>query len=130
MSVPITSLYTALIIAVATAILFWVVGARRIDKVPLGDGGSQEVLKRMRSQANLVESAPFLLIAMLLMELNGMPGWFLHGFGIVLVAARVAHPIGMSGRYPNLPLRYYGTVFTVGLLGVAIIALLGQALMN
>lgn len=128
MSTPITSIYTALIIGVAICIIYWVVKVRQANKVWLGEGGNEHVTRCMRAQANLVETAPFLLIAMLLMEFNGMAGWFLHLFGIVLVLARIAHPIGMSNRYPDLPFRFGGTVATFTLLIIAAITLLGQAL--
>jgi len=113
MALPITSLYAGLIMIIAFAIFYWVVKARHTDNVPLGDGGSNEVLLRMRAQANFVENAPLLLIALALMELNGATSWFLHGFGILLVVSRAVHPIGMTNRYPKYPFRTGGSLVTV-----------------
>ncbi len=127
---PVTSIYAALILLIAVALVFWITGARRSSKVGLGDGGDEELLRRMRSQANLIETAPLLLIAMGMMELNGMPDWFMHIFGIILVIARVVHPIGMTNRYPQYPFRFGGTVATVTLMIVAAIVLLGQVVLG
>jgi len=127
---PITSLYAALIIAIGVVLMFWVVYARRGDKVPLGDGGSKEVLLRMRSQANFIETGPLALIGLLLLELNGFPAWFLHTYGIVLVVSRAVHPIGMTNRYPQYPFRFGGTVATVVLLITASLALLYSSLLG
>ena len=130
MTVPVTSLYAALLLFVALRLIGWVIDARRQDKVPLGDGGSKEVLLRMRAQSNFIETVPLALIGLLLMELNGMPVWFLHAYGIVLFLARCAHPIGMTNRYPQYPFRFGGTVATVTLLIVAGAVLFVQALLN
>ena len=73
MGLPITSLYTGLSIFIALALIVWVVKGRQSEKVPLGDGGSREVMLRMRAQSNFVETALILLIALGLMEFHGMP---------------------------------------------------------
>lgn len=126
MAVPITSLYTAAIILIAVVLIVHVIRARSAGKVWLGEGGDEGVIRAMRSQANLVETAPFALLAMLLLELNGMPSWFLHSYGILLVLARISHPIGMSNKYPKMPFRMLGASVTSLLLLVAVLALIGQ----
>src|SRR3954454_21653020 len=40
-------------------------------KVGVGDGGHEPLLRRMRAQANFVESAPFFLLLVLALELSG-----------------------------------------------------------
>jgi len=128
--VPITSLYTAILIAIAVWLMFWIISARRDHKVALGDGGDKEVLLRMRSQSNFIEITPLALIAMLLLELNGMPNWFLHAFGVILVVTRLVHPLGMTNRYKQFPFRVGGTVATVTIMLVAVVALLWKSLLG
>ena len=130
MAAPITSLYAAAIILIAVVLIANVIKARTAGKVWLGEGSDEGVIRAMRSQANLVETAPFALLAMLLLELNGMSGWLLHLYGIVLVLARIAHPIGMSNKYPKMPFRMVGASATTMLLVVAGLALVGQQLVG
>ena len=130
MGLPITSLYTGLSIFIALALIVWVVKGRQSEKVPLGDGGSREVMLRMRAQSNFVETALILLIALGLMEFHGMPAWFLHLFGIALVVSRTAHPIGMTNRYPQYPFRSGGTITTLLLMACAGVVLVSQFLIS
>lgn len=127
---PVTTLYAALLLVVAIGIIMWVVGGRREEKIGLGDGGNENLIRRMRSQANFTETAPMLIIALGLMEANGLPAWALHLFGIVLVAGRAAHPFGMSNKWPNLPLRSGSTQSTLALFVVGAVVLLGQLVLG
>ena len=126
MAAPITSLYAAAILLIAVALIMWVIQARNKSKVWIGEGGDDYLIRTMRSQANLVEMAPFALLAMLLMELGGISPWFLHLYGIALVLARISHPIGMSNRYPKLPFRFLGASVSLILLIVGAVVLLGM----
>lgn len=73
------------------------------DSVLIGDGGGDLLEGRMRAHANLVEYAPFVLVLMALIELAGGSTTALAVAGIVFVAARIAHPIGMDRRTSNVP---------------------------
>lgn len=81
------------------------------DSVLIGDGGGDLLEGRMRAHANLVEYAPFVLVLMALIELAGGSTTALAVAGIVFVAARIAHPIGMDRRTSNVP-RAAGAVLT------------------
>ena len=128
MALPVTGLYAVPLLLIAIALMIWVIKGRGIAKVGIGDGGNDVLIRRMRTQSNFVENAPLLLIAMGLMEANGAASWFLHIFGIVLVLGRIAHPIGMTNKYPDLPFRIGGTVSVILLYVVAAVVLLWQVL--
>ena len=41
------------------------------SEIFLGDGGNEEMLRRIRGQANFVETVPLALLLLLVMELSG-----------------------------------------------------------
>jgi uncharacterized membrane protein YecN with MAPEG domain len=95
--VPVT-LATA---AACVALNIWLGGRiaayRQKFKVSVGDGGQEPLLRRMRAQANFIENAPFVLVLIGALELMGGNRSELAGLGIVFLAARIAHAIGMDG---------------------------------
>jgi uncharacterized membrane protein YecN with MAPEG domain len=116
----ITALYAGLLAPLFVWLCVRVIGARRASKVAVGDGGNPDLVRRMRVQANFAEYVPFALLLIALAESQGSPAWLLHGLGAVLLAARLAHGVGMSQPQENFALRGAGMAgtFTV-LLGAA-----------
>lgn len=84
---------------------------RRAAKVELGDGGSEPLMRRSRAQANFVEYAPFFLVLVALLELNGANDRLLWGATIAFFLIRLAHVFGMDRKAPN-PLRISGALGT------------------
>lgn len=121
-----------LTIAGAAALLnIWLmirVGQVRLsEKVSVGDGGNEKVLRRMRAHSNYIETAPFILILIGLIEMTSKgetsPTW-LWIVGGAFLLGRVAHGIGMDdGKFGKG--RAIGTVVTMlALLGLGVYALL------
>jgi len=97
-----TILPVTLATAAAAAVLhIWlsarVVLARRPLKISVGDGGSEIVLRRMRSHANFAENAPIFLILLAAIELAGGNPSILWIVAAAFVLARIAHGLGMDG---------------------------------
>ena len=115
--ITITPLYAAMVGLLFLALSLNVIRIRFKHRVSVGDGGAKEVVKAMRVQANCAEYAPLTLLLMTLSELQGAPGWLLHGLGLCLLAGRVAHAYGF-GRTPQVVgLRQWGMYLTfIGLL--------------
>ena len=67
----------------------------------------------MRRHGNFTENIPIALILMGLVEANGGSAMFLHVIGIVLVLARIAHPIGLRHDTTTHPLRVIGAAGTI-----------------
>jgi uncharacterized membrane protein YecN with MAPEG domain len=91
------------------------VGMYRIkNKVDIGDAGDKELLRRIRCQANFVETVPIALALLICMELMGASSTWLHSLGGLLVAARVAHFLGLSrlGPFALRPAGMIGTFLT------------------
>jgi uncharacterized protein len=123
MVLPIT-----LTFAGAAAILHIWLGARvsqmrRAHKVSIGDGGVEQLLRRMRAHANYAENMPIVLILLALIELAGGDARILWAAGIMFIVSRILHAFGMDQPHPSR-LRMVGmigsTAVLVGLAGWAL----------
>ena len=65
-------------------------------KVSLGDGGQEPLLRRMRAQANYIESAPFVLVLIAALEASGASRTGLGFIALIYLLVRVSHGIGME----------------------------------
>src|SRR3954454_4501090 len=65
-------------------------------KVSVGDGGHEPLLRRMRAQANFIESAPFALVLIAGLELSGASRVGLGSIAVIYILVRIAHAIGME----------------------------------
>lgn len=93
-------------------------------KVDHGDGGNPLLARRMRAQLNFVESAPFVLALIVLIDLAGRGGMWLHAVSVAYVVGRVLHGIGMDAEQGGWP-RQIGTMITLlTLLGLSVVAAL------
>ncbi len=86
--------------------LLWVpftlrVGLYRLkNEINLGDGGDAELLRRIRGQGNFTESVPLAVALLIVMELVGAPGVWLHTLGATLLVGRLLHYLGVTGLGP------------------------------
>jgi uncharacterized membrane protein YecN with MAPEG domain len=114
--------------AAAAVLAVWLmlrVGKVRISqKVSIGDGGNEHVIRRMRAHANFVESAPFVLALIGVIELAGKGSpWLAYVAGAYFIA-RILHAFGMEPDGFEKG-RVIGTITTLlTLLGLAIVAVL------
>ena len=97
---------------------------RTSEKVSVGDGGNEKVLRRMRAHSNYIESAPFVMLLVAAIELASAtsPTWLWTVSGLYLLG-RVAHGVGMDdGKFGKG--RMVGTLVTMlTLLGLGIYAI-------
>ena len=121
---PIT-LATAAAAAILNVWLMIRVGrVRNAEKIFVGDEDNENVIRRMRAQANFVESAPFVLILIAAIELAGKGQPWLQWIAGLYIIARVAHALGMDGGSLSKG-RMIGTIITLlTLLGLGIVAAL------
>lgn len=116
----------ALVLTAACALLnLWLsmrVGqVRGQEKVSIGDGGNERVIRRMRAHANFTENAWAVVALVLVIELSiGSSVWLWAAAGL-FVLGRIGHGLGMDGWYPG---RAGGTGITMGVqLALAVWAL-------
>lgn len=97
---------------------------RTSEKISVGDGGNEKVIRRMRAHSNYIESAPFVLLLVAAIELASAtsPTWLWIVGGLYLLG-RVAHGVGMDdGKFGKG--RMIGTIVTMlTLLGLGIYAI-------
>ena len=92
----ITGLYAALGALLVVVLSIRVMWLRNTEKVGIGAGGNERLARAIRAHANAVEYLPIALLLLLILELDQTWPWLLHVFGIVLIAGRVLHAIGLS----------------------------------
>lgn len=115
--------------AAAAAILnIWLmlrIGAvRSAEKISVGDEDNENLIRRMRAQANFVENAPFVLILIGAIELSGRGEPWLAWVAGLFIIGRVAHAFGMDGGSLGVG-RMIGTLVSMlTLLGLAVVAAL------
>lgn len=89
---PVTSLYAALAALFYLALSIAVIRLRWKERVPILDGGKNNLTRAIRVHGNFAEYVPFALFMLALLEISGrIPAPVLHGLGIALLAGRVAH---------------------------------------
>lgn len=113
-----------LTIAAAAALLnIWLmlrVGkVRSADNVLIGDGGNENVIRRMRAHSNFIESAPLVLILIGAIEFSIGTNMVLWVVSALYIMGRISHAFGMDGGSLEKG-RVLGTVITLlTLLGLA-----------
>lgn len=116
---PITMLYAGALGLILLVLSARVIQARGQQKVYMGDGGNELVLRRMRGHANFAEYVPMTLILIGFLEYRGMASWVLHALGLTLLVARLLHAYSFGFSAHFMPGRFGGTVLTWVVLGMS-----------
>ena len=125
MTIPITALYAALLVAVLVCLTTRIGLLRAKTGISILDGGSKQVAVEMRRHGNFAEHVPLLIVLMAIVEINGGSPLFLHVVGLVLVICRIAHPLGLHPDRVQTPLRLVGAVGTsLSTIALGVMALL------
>lgn len=119
----ITALYAAPLALLFIVLAFRVIGQRYRTRTALGTGNDPGLERAVRVHANFAEYAPIALLLILLAELLGAAGWWLHLSGAGLLVGRALHAYGVSQSPENLRLRQVGMVLTFSVIIAGAIAL-------
>jgi uncharacterized membrane protein YecN with MAPEG domain len=109
----ITLLYAGLCALLVLFLAMRVISFRMKARIGIGDGGDNELHRRVRVHANAVEYLPLALILLGGMELNGYPNAVIHAFGATLLVSRLLHAWGLSRKSGASPGRFLGTLLTL-----------------
>lgn len=124
----ITGIYAGLC-GVLLVLLYLRISQRRMAaKIGLGTGGDAELERRVRAHGNFIESVPMALLLLLLFEHSGAEAIYVHAFGILLLASRIAHAQGLSKTAGRSIGRFYGSIGTVLVVAALSVAVLLKAL--
>ncbi len=97
---------------------------RTSEKVSVGDGGNEKLIRRMRAHSNFIENAPIVLVMIAALEFAHPGSTALAAVAGVFMLGRVAHGLGMEGGSFGIG-RMIGTMITLlTLLGLAIWAII------
>ncbi len=96
----ITPIYVAILGLLFLPITARVAMYRIKSKISLGTGDDPEMVRRMRGQANFVETVPMALFLLIAMEVLGASDTWLHALGLTLVLGRIAHYFGLIEMAP------------------------------
>lgn len=108
----VTSIIAAILTIIFVKLSLAVIGLRRKNKVGLGSGGHEDLERAIRAQGNFAEYAPFGIILIACLELNGAPWWLVAIPGIVLIVGRLIHAKGIQVPPPDFSKRVLGMKLT------------------
>ena len=122
-----TAFFAGLFALIFLGLSGWVMAGRLQTDTLHGDGGNAMMIKRMRSQANFAEYVPFGLLLIGIYEAGGGSHGVVEALLIILVIARLLHPVGMLAP-KNSPQQFAcrggGILATFGVILAAAILLL------
>ena len=124
MILPVTLCTAAAAAILALWLMIRVGQVRTSQKVSIGDGGNEAVIRRMRAHANFVETMPFALALIAVIEIAGKGAIWLPYVAGLFIIGRIAHAFGMDdGTFGKG--RLIGTLVTMlTFLGLAVVAAL------
>lgn len=94
----ITGFYLAILAVIYIALSIRVVQYRAGHQIDLGDGGDDQMQRRIRCHGNFQEYVPVAILLMGFAEAQGTPTWLVQVLGIALVVVRLAHVHGIMAK--------------------------------
>lgn len=119
MTVEVLPLYAGVFGLLFIALSANCIRERYRSRVAIGDGGDEQLARRIRVHANFAEYVPLTLVILLCLELTGASPWLLHLLCLTLLGGRIVHAYAVSQANEPLRLRTTGMAATFGVLGVA-----------
>jgi len=107
------ALNIGLLIVLMLGLKLYVGNRRAKHKVPSGEVTHPEFGRATRVQLNAVEDVPVLMVGIVALAMLGMPAWYIHMAGVVLLLSRIAHAFGLASSSGFSPGRLIGTFGTL-----------------
>lgn len=107
------TLYTGLLALLFLALKINTGRVRSGESISIGDGGSENMQRAMRVQANAIEDVPIVLLGLYGLAALAAPVMLIHALGGGLVFARLLHALGMGGAPGFGKGRMIGTLASV-----------------
>jgi uncharacterized membrane protein YecN with MAPEG domain len=107
----VTPIYAAIFTVMLIGLLMNVVKLRTKHKISLGDGGNQDLTRATRIHGNFVETVPWGLFLLLLLDLQHAEPRAIYALGVLLLIGRILHIFGIKNAI--LHLRVAGMILTI-----------------
>lgn len=132
MIAPVSAVIASAVTMLLLFLSYRVTSFRVKHKQGLGVADDLDFEVAVRSQANLVEYAPFALIVLAIAEINGVSATLIYWTGMAFFIARVLHAWGMyKGRGSSHPARLVGFLLTgLSMLAIAVLAVVNVVQLN
>lgn len=95
-SLTLTGFYAALLTLLYLILAVRIIRLRWKHRVGIGTGQAEDLKAAVRVHGNFIEYVPLALILLAIIEFSGIATLWVHGIGIVLVIARLAHAVGLT----------------------------------
>ncbi len=89
-----TAFFSGLFALIYVGLSAWVVGGRLSSDTLFGNG-NETLTRRVRAHGNFAEFVPLALLLIAFYEAGGGTHWIVQTLLILLLVARILHPIGM-----------------------------------
>lgn len=119
-----TAIYAALLGLLFVFLSIRTIRQRRRDRIALGMGGSEDLIRAARVHANFAEYVPLSLLLIYFLESGAGPAWLVHVLGVMLVISRLIHAYGVSQAAENYRYRIIGMSGTFAVIITACISIL------
>lgn len=130
MQMQITATYAAIIALILVVLSAMVIAMRAQTKIALSHGDNLQLAERIRKHGNFTEYVPMALILMGLAEAGGANPMLIHAAGVILVAFRLLHPLGIRHDKSDAMPRIVGGSGTLIAILLSAAAILWQHLGN
>jgi uncharacterized membrane protein YecN with MAPEG domain len=120
--------YAAVFVLIFVLLAVNVSRLRSKYKVSIGAGGRTELERAARVHGNFAEYVPFAILLLAFMEMQRQSIFVIHILAIVLLVGRLLHAYGVGGEKDNMSSRGLGYLMTLGVMVVAAVFLLVNAL--
>lgn len=109
----ITTLYAGLLAILYIALAACVIRGRYKYRIGLGDGGNEDMVRRIRIHGNFAEYVPFALLLLFLVDDAQTSPVIVHILGLMLLIGRLLHAWGVSSSSGVSKGRFIGMVLTM-----------------
>ena len=113
MHVTVTPIFAALLGLIFFFLSLRTSLVRRRARVSLGDGGDKGLQMAIRAHGNFIEYVPISLLLLAFLEMRTVSVYVVGVLGVMLVAGRCFHAIGISRANTSFRLRQVGAVLTL-----------------
>jgi len=112
----ITPIYAAILTFILLFLTINVIKTRQKNHVALGDGGNADLIAAIRMHGNFIETAPWGLMLMFLIEYQDGNFLALHILGMMLVVGRCLHLYAL--KKSSISIRVAGMMCTFAVFGL------------